>query len=106
MYGYEINRWYDLQSKVQPIKNWNHEYLFDHNLNPNDTPKYYQRLFVLSYTVPFRYQAMTQFNEGMASIDNVFQTPIITEQSTKKILQTSYFFFTLTVKRTQINGGI
>ena len=60
-------------------------YLFDHNLDPNDTPKYYQRLFVLSYIVHFRYQAITQFNEGMASIDNVFQTPIITEQFTRKV---------------------
>ena len=60
-------------------------YLFDHNLDPNDTPKYYQRFFVLSYTVHFRYQAITHFNEGMAGIDDVFQTPIITEQFTRKI---------------------
>ena len=60
-------------------------YLFDHNLDPNDTPKYYQRFFVLSYTVHFHYQAITHFNEGMAGMDDVFQTPIITEQFTRKI---------------------
>ena len=62
----------DLQGKLQSIKNGIHKYLFDHIINPNDTPENLQRLFILSYTVHSRYQAIVQFNQGMDSIGNVF----------------------------------
>lgn len=57
----------DLQNKLESIKNWSHEYSFEHNINPNDTPKYLQRFFILSCTVHFGCQAVAQFEEGTVS---------------------------------------
>ena len=62
----------DLQSKLQSIKYGSHEYLFDHNINPNDTPENLQRFFISSYTVHSRYQAIAQFKQGMVGMNNAF----------------------------------